>query len=219
MITLRRAPELLVALCCCVLPSVVVGSNSCSWVDPQSGAVYDLSSLTKPATDAYIFPGGDSVYVANVCGIVEQPCPRSPTNKDATGVQLADGHCLAKIGGLVPPAWAAIDSNDPHKGVRITYGQGDFCATINGPRSMEIEVLCDPTATGVPLNLQGTEGTRMDGKVCSYTLTMHSAAGCPNHSMSLGWTIIICGLVFVAVYCTCGICWNVRFEHLARSGV
>ncbi len=148
------------------------------------------------------------MYLANVCGTVAQACPRSLSRKDATGVQLSGGHCLAKIGGLVVPAWAPLDRQDPTKGVSLTYTQGDRCDTIQAPRSMVLAVECDPTKTGVPEVVGGVEGT--DAQLCQYTLTMRSAAGCPAHSLGLGWTVIIVGGLLVSTYCVVGIAWNMK---------
>ncbi len=168
---------------------------------------FDLSSLTRPAQDPYIFPGGNSVYLANVCGIVSQSCPRSPSRKDTTGVQLANGHCLAKIGGLVVPSWATVDENDPGKGVKLTYNGGDHCDTIGRPRSMVLEVLCDPTKHKPEIE-GGVEGT--DDALCTYTLTMRSAAGCPSHALSTGWTALIIGGIVFSAYCVGGLFWNIK---------
>jgi len=183
------------------------GLATCSWLDPHSSMSYDLSSLTKPPSDPYVFPGGNSVYLANVCGIVGQACPRSPSRKDATGIQLANGHCLAKIGGLVQPTWSAVDSNDPNKGVKLTYKHGDYCDSIAQPRTMVMEVLCDPTKSH-PVIEGGVEGASSD--LCVYTLTMRAAAGCPSHGLSTGWTVIIVGGIIVSAYCAGGIFWNIK---------
>eukprot|EP00750_Incisomonas_marina_P021654 INCI4611.1.p1 GENE.INCI4611.1~~INCI4611.1.p1 ORF type:complete len:253 (+),score=24.72 INCI4611.1:329-1087(+) len=211
-----RTPSLLVVFCCgiLVLLSSTLASATCSWLDPHSGLTFDLSSLTRPAADPYIFPGGNSVYLANVCGIVSQGCPRSPSRKDATGVQLANGHCLAKIGGLVAPEWANVDKNDPSKGVLLTYGSGDHCDTIGKPRTMIFEVLCDPTKQKPEIE-GGVEGT--DDSLCSYTLTMHSAAGCPSHSLGTGWTVLIIGGILFSAYCVGGLFWNIKREGLSGA--
>ena len=76
---------------------------------------------------------------------------------------------------------------------------------------MVVEVLCDASLSKPHIE-GGVEGT--DDALCTYTLTMRSAAGCPSHALSTGWTLLIFGGIVFSAYCVGGIFWNIKYDTL-----
>ena len=52
-----------------------IENEGCSWKDPETGKVYDISSLTNTNVgEEYMFTSGEFIYKANICGRVTSKC-------------------------------------------------------------------------------------------------------------------------------------------------
>merc|ERR1712228_653643 len=99
-----------------------------------------------------------------------------------------DGTCIVAGGQLID--WSLYDEDNPARGVKLTYTNGDFCAAKGANRQFEITLLCpDDSNTYIPLR---DETQRVfsafveedDFDFCNYHVSITSALACPDECLS-----------------------------------
>jgi len=99
-----------------------------------------------------------------------------------------DESCIVAGGQLIN--WSLYDNDNPARGVKLTYMNGDFCAAKGANRQFEITLLCpDDSNTYIPLR---DETQRIfdafveedDFDFCNYHVMITSALACPNECLS-----------------------------------
>lgn len=167
----------------------------------------DLSSLTKPSSEANHYTGTDGTYQykMNVCG------PAAGNNCGSNGYSVCQYQgpdfvaSLGKIGGN-NPVWTYLDSGSPAKGVKATYDNGDEC-WMEGTwkkRIVNVNFPCDASAKN-PSTMTVSE----DKATCVFTITLAAAAACPGSGsggdgLSGGSVFLILLFTLVPVYIVAG---------------
>lgn len=160
-------------------------SESCSWTDPDSGAIFDMRPLRVGDQSSYRVQDLDHTeqsnytYVFNVCGDAEVPVPDCEETESGRGNGPAfqifnDGtHCrrLGKDKDLME--WNLIDEINPAGGVELTYINGDVCESHPEiMRTMTIRFVCAQRWGDVPDAL-------VEENNCHYSMEFETIFGCP----------------------------------------
>jgi len=187
-----------------------VDAFSCTWTDPISGKFFDLRSLQKPEGQSWIVPAGEVLYSTNVCGKLTQPCPDSKIEGTAVALQFAAGRCMNVLGLAENPQFSALpaDGTAPQGGVSMKFDGGDVCDVTKRPRSVQINIVCDASASAVrPMTAEEGSGP---GGICTYTINIASKHGCPasSNGISFGWIFVIVTIVVLALLFGGSIAWN-----------
>jgi len=171
-----------------------IDSLSCGSYSTNLGANYDLTELIRTADQgAYTVIDGDIpctkqvesnyTYYFNICGTVVGnvpiKCRPLPGISGASALQVNergsksefDDYCFI-AGSYVESTTTldVIDSQDPTKGLKLTY-LGDSCSN-GSPRKFHIELQCADRLNPVPTHA-------LELAPCEYTVTMPSVYGCP----------------------------------------
>ena len=164
---------------------------ACLW-NSHTGANFDLRPLTKTSKEkSYLIVDGDIPctpeiepsysYVWNFCARVTAasvPDVCSSIHQSAAALQFLvrnDGYHECDVIGNYDDLrddthYKLIDSNNPAKGVMVTYQFGDKCPS-GVLRSATIDVYCE--------NVHSEIVSALEPNVCEYHMVMKSFHGCP----------------------------------------
>ena len=160
-----------------------IENEGCSWKDPETGKVYDISSLTNTNVgEEYMFTGGEFIYKANICGRVTSKC-NADIPPGSTPVafayqknQVFGDICIASLGDLMSAAtWSTFREKNGKKGFQIHYtgGSGGCPPPAPPSRSVTYKFICDHSARDKALLINAEEQNS-----CQYTLQFKTALAC-----------------------------------------
>jgi hypothetical protein len=116
-------------------------STGCTWRDPSSRRVYDLSSFAgREVSVAETLNGVDVQLFASICGNSQHKCKGA----SYPVVLLALGDCFS--GGELTSQELTATKN----GLSIAYSGGSECDALGGTASARAELECDPHEPGRP---------------------------------------------------------------------
>lgn len=174
-------------LACVALLFVLYLGNGRSFGDSQcgysmSGSTFDLTPLRVDDlnSQSYMYESaetGEYSYVLNICDpVTPANLPRVCDGIVGAVLQyklgLFNGRCSV-AGKKDSATFSLIDNDDPARGVRIQYPDGETCDK-GLERSTTVDVYCSNTLAKVK------SAEEYESRECSYHIVMESYYGCPT---------------------------------------
>jgi len=162
-----------------VLALTTVAARKCAYKETRGSTEYkfDLSSLTRSGAQRDFHDNSTEYdYEMNVCTTVR--IGGLCTEQNAVLCQIpidreaADPFILARDQPVYD--WALIDDNDPRKGIKATFDNGDPCG--DEPRRVTMEYHCDEDAV---VGADATDLKFNETEKCVYTTSLKSRSACP----------------------------------------
>ena len=139
-------------------------STGCTWRDPSSRRVYDLSSFAgREVSVAETLNGVDVQLFASICGNSQHKCKGA----SYPVVLLALGDCFS--GGELTSQELTATKN----GLSIAYSGGSECDALGGTASARAELECDPHE---PEPFRVVSFTQFS--MCAGSVTLRTASAC-----------------------------------------
>jgi len=163
--------------------------SNCSFTDPNTGCVYDLSSMTipqgSPDYDAYDSEY-DADYWMNICAGVSTNynydcdssagvCRRHASDR---GVSCGEAATIQFI------PYQGAHTQYTCEGVTITYGSGEYCDGAGRNRTSIINIGCDSSLPSHPLLSATQVEYTGQGPTCIYHFQLYSYYACATTTSS-----------------------------------
>jgi len=163
----------------CFLHTGLAQFLSCSWIDPESGASFNLRPLYRNAAQGdYTGTDGQYLYSMNICGASN--AGGDCTSQGGLLCQFkTDNTYEATVASWTKtprPTWSLINKANPALGVDLFYQNGDNCYDNNLPRNTNMTFYCDPHA---PVTTQFAIYEN-PGDTCTYYVSYTSPFACPQ---------------------------------------
>jgi hypothetical protein len=196
-------------------------NEGCTWKDPETGKLYDISSLTRTVVgDEYVFNGdkGENfIYKANICGRVTSKC-NADIPPGSTPVAFAyqknkvfGDICIASLGDLMSAAtWSTFRDKLGKKGfqVRYTGGSGGCPPPAPPARSVTYKFVCDSSARDKAILFNAVEDSS-----CQYTLEFKTAIACRSFRRFSATGFFF----FLIFFSTCIYCFVEGSENMQKG--
>jgi len=189
-----------------------VGSGSSCVFKAPGGASFDLTPMKRDDHDFTGTTTGGYAYRFNVCGNTVKLCNSQP----APASKWRGTKCN-NLGDPSTQTVSLLDGNDPAKGLRLKYTQGDICKRQVdgqmeiGSRMVSYDVYCDPSEE------IGKLRTIQEVSMCEYVIEYGSVHACPAGTSrgalgGRGWRLVFLLLFGGLVYVGAGVYLNGRNE-------